>query len=107
MTKCKVTDCPKDVRCQGYCAKHYTRFKRHGHPSIVHPKTNKPTASQAHPSNTPQRVWEMDSYRLRARLSQRELAGWLGYSPAVIYRANYLGTVSDRLWQAFVELRGY
>lgn len=34
MAKCSVEDCEKPSKCHGYCAKHYTRFYRHGDPNI-------------------------------------------------------------------------
>ena len=32
--QCHVADCDKPSKCHGYCAKHYTRFCRHGDPLV-------------------------------------------------------------------------
>lgn len=32
--QCHVADCDKPSKCHGYCAKHYTRFYRHGDPLV-------------------------------------------------------------------------
>lgn len=32
---CAVDDCEEDVKCSGFCSKHYSRFRKHGDPTIV------------------------------------------------------------------------
>lgn len=35
MKLCSITDCDKKHRSKGYCAKHYTRYQRHGSPYVI------------------------------------------------------------------------
>lgn len=39
MRVCSIEDCEGKVTGKGYCQKHYTRFKRHGDPYKVSPRT--------------------------------------------------------------------
>ncbi len=39
--RCKVDACDKPAKSRGYCAKHYTRFYRHGDPLVNMRKGNK------------------------------------------------------------------
>jgi len=41
--KCEVDNCNAKHYGRGYCSKHFRRFKRHGNPLIVLPKSIKPT----------------------------------------------------------------
>lgn len=34
VAECSVAGCGRQSKCRGYCAKHYTRYYRHGDPSI-------------------------------------------------------------------------
>lgn len=41
--KCKIEDCDSNYRmCRGWCNKHYTRWYKHGDPTIVLPNTPPP-----------------------------------------------------------------